>query len=373
MIFHKLFRAPLLIFSLVLISCSAHASDVITIGVATPQSGDFAMLGKSVLDGVSVVVDDLNAHGGLLGKQIKIVVGDDNCNPDLAVNIAKKLINDKVDAVIGHLCSGATKSALPFYTEEKIITISPSAANVDLTKSGSFPYFFRTIPPSNLQSKLCADFALNILNAQKVAIIHDKSDYGNTYAGFVNRLVQTDEYASVVLFQGFSKNNVNYNDIVQKIIKSKADTVFFGGYHPEGAKLILKLKENNIKVNFISSVSLYTENIFQLLGNNTDNVYLAGTKNCSPFPLNKKATEELKKRYNKEPLGFYFEAYSAMLVLANAIETAQSTETDKVLNALKTQKTETPLGTIRFDKYGDLKDGGFQMYKIKNGKFIAID
>ncbi len=137
------------------------AQDTLKIGVAGAHSGDLASYGISGLNGVKLAVAEINAKGGVLGKQLEIIAEDDVCKPEVATNTATKLVSQKVPVVIGHICSGATKAALGIYKDAKILAISPSATNPDLTQSGDYPNFYRTIASDDAQAKLEVDFALN--------------------------------------------------------------------------------------------------------------------------------------------------------------------------------------------------------------------
>jgi len=121
------------------------AADVIKLGVAGPHSGDLASYGIPSVNAAKLVVKDINAKGGVLGKQVELFVEDDVCKPEVATNTATKLLSQKVDVVLGHICSGATKAALGIYKDAKIIVMSPSATNPALTQSGDYPNFYRTI------------------------------------------------------------------------------------------------------------------------------------------------------------------------------------------------------------------------------------
>ncbi len=131
----------------------------IKIGVAGPHSGDLASYGIPTTKAAELVVAEVNAKGGVLGRQIQLVIEDDVCKPEIATNTATKLVGDGVVAVIGHICSGATKAAMGIYKDSKIPAISPSATNPDLTQSGDYPNFFRTIASDDAQARLEVDFA----------------------------------------------------------------------------------------------------------------------------------------------------------------------------------------------------------------------
>jgi amino acid-binding protein len=130
---------------------SAFAAPTIKIGVAGAFSGDLASYGLPTVNAAKLVAQDYNDKGGINGQKIELVIEDDQCKPELATNAAAKLVSAKVVAVIGHICSGATKAALGIYKDSNLVTISPSATNPPLTQSGEYPNFFRTIAPDDAQ------------------------------------------------------------------------------------------------------------------------------------------------------------------------------------------------------------------------------
>ncbi len=136
------------------------SAETIKIGVAGPHSGDLASYGIPASRAVDLYVKELNANGGIMGKQIEIIKSDDVCKPEIAVNTANKLVSEKVAFVLGHICSGATKAAMGTYKAANIPAMSPSATNPALTKSGDYPNFFRTIAPDDAQAKLAVDFTI---------------------------------------------------------------------------------------------------------------------------------------------------------------------------------------------------------------------
>ncbi|MGD8951542.1 MAG: ABC transporter substrate-binding protein, partial [Desulfobacterales bacterium] len=101
------------------------AADTIKLGVAGPHSGDLASYGIPTVKAAELVAKKINANGGVLGKQVELLVEDDVCKPEIATNTATKLVSEKADVVLGHICSGATKPALGIYKDAKIIAMSP--------------------------------------------------------------------------------------------------------------------------------------------------------------------------------------------------------------------------------------------------------
>ena len=348
------------------------AADTIKLGVAGPHSGDLASYGIPTVKAAELVVKEVNAKGGVLGKQVELLVEDDVCKPEVATNTATKLLSNKVDVVLGHICSGATKAALGIYKDSKIIAMSPSATNPALTQSGDYPNFYRTIASDDAQAKLEVDFALDRLKLKKIAVLHDKGDYGKGLAEFAKGFLEKSGKAEVVLYEGITPGAVDYSAVVQKIKRSGAEAVIFGGYHPEASKIVSQMRKKRMDTIFISDDGVKDDTFIKVAKEYAEGVYATGPKDVSKNPMAVAANEEHKKTYGEDPGAFFLNAYAATLALLNAVEKAGSTDYDAVAKALKTDYVDTPLGKIRFDERGDALGVGFSVYQVQNGAYVEI-
>ena len=372
-LFGKLVVATVVgMFMIVAMAGMGLAADTIKLGVAGPHSGDLASYGIPTVKAAELVVKEVNAKGGVLGKKVELLVEDDVCKPELATNTATKLLSNKVDVVLGHICSGATRAAMGIYKDSKIIAMSPSATNPALTQSGDYPNFYRTIASDDAQAKLEVDFALEVLKVKKIAVLHDKGDYGKGLAEFVKSFLEKSPQAKVVLYEGITPGAVDYSAIVQKIKRSRAEAVIFGGYHPEASKIVSQMRKKRMKTIFISDDGVKDDTFIKVARKYAEGVYATGPKDVSKNPMAIAATEAHKKAYGKDPGAFFLNAYAATLALLNGIEKAGSTDYNAVEKALRTQFVETPLGKIRFDERGDAVGVGFSMYQVQNGVFVEM-
>lgn len=347
------------------------AADTIKIGVAGPHSGDLASYGLPSVNAAKIVAEKINAAGGIGGKKIELLIEDTVCKPEVATNTATKLVSDGAQLVLGGICSGATKAALPIYNDAGILVMSPSATNPALTQSGDYPNFFRTIAPDDAQAQLDVDFALKKLGYTKIAVIHDKGDYGKGFAEFAKKYLE-DAGVPPVLFEGVTPGAVDYSAIVQKIKKSGAEAVVFGGYHPEASKIVSMMNKKRLKADFISDDGVKDITFIKVAGKNAEGAYASGPQDTSHNPLSMKAVEEHKTQFSADPGAFYENAYSAMLAMTAAVEKAGSTDLAALKKVLQTEKTDTPVGAISFDERGDAIGVGFSVYQVKDGVFVEL-
>ncbi|MBW6485484.1 MAG: branched-chain amino acid ABC transporter substrate-binding protein [Syntrophobacterales bacterium] len=355
-----------------LVSDNVFAADTIKLGVAGAHSGDLASYGLPTVKAAEFVVKEINAKGGLLGKQVELVVEDDVCKPEVATNTATKLVSQDVRFVIGHICSGATKSALGIYKDAKVLVISPSATNPELTQSGAYPNFYRTIASDDAQARLEVEFAISKLKVKKIAVLHDKGDYGKGLAEFAKKFVDESKKASVVLFEGVTPGAVDYSAVVQKIKQSGAEAVIFGGYHPEASSIVAQMRKKKMKTFFISDDGVKDATFIKVAGKYAEGVYATGPKDTSKNPMAVAANELHKKTHGADAGAFYLNGYAATQAILNAIQKAGSTDYDAVSKALKTQFVETPLGKIKFDKRGDAIGVGFSIYQVQKGNYVEL-
>ncbi|HLZ18639.1 MAG TPA: branched-chain amino acid ABC transporter substrate-binding protein [Smithellaceae bacterium] len=348
------------------------AADTIKIGIAGSHTGDLASYGIPTVKAAELIVKAANARGGVLGKKVELVVEDEACKPELATNVATKLVSQKVTAVIGHICSGATKAALRTYKDANIIVISPSATSPELTLSGQYPNFFRTIGSDAMQAKLVADFALNSLKFTKFAVIHDKGDYGKGFAEYAKKYLEESKKAQVKLYEGVTPGAVDYSAIVQKIKYANVDAVIYGGYHPEAASIVQQMRKKGMKTVFISDDGVKDQTFIKVAAAYAEGVYASGPRDTTKNPLAIAAIRDHKKTYGSEPGAFYLNAYSAVLAILNAIDKAKTTEPRAVMKAMRTHLTDTPLGKIKFNNQGDAIGVDFSMYQVKNGVYVEL-
>ncbi|WP_407944110.1 branched-chain amino acid ABC transporter substrate-binding protein [Maridesulfovibrio sp.] len=351
---------------------SAFAGGTIILGVPGAQSGDLASYGLPTVEAAKLVVKAINDAGGVNGMQVVISTQDDQCKPEFATNAAMKLLSDGATVILGHICSGATKAALPIYKDANLVCMSPSATNPALTLSGDYPNFFRTIASDDAQGALACKFATEKLGLKNIAIIHDKGDYGKGFAEWTKKYVE-EAGVKVALFEGVTPGAVDYSAVVQKIKASGADGVIFGGYHPEASKIVIQMRKKKMTIPFLSDDGVKAQTFIDIAGDAAEGVYATGPQDITGNPMYKVALDQYKaSHYGAEPGTFFFEAYSAAQALLKAIEFAQSTEYGKIVDALRNHEVETPVGKIKFDAKGDAIGVGFSVYQVKNGEYVEV-
>ena len=350
----------------------AFAADTVKLGVAGAHSGELASYGQPSLNAAILVVDEFNAKGGVLGKQVEIVAQDDQCKAEIATNAATRLISDGVVAVMGHICSGPCKASLPLYTNAKLISMSPSATTPALTQSGQNPYFFRTIANDNDSAVVGAQFIVEKLGTPKVAILHDNSEYGRGYAEKAREELQKSDKAEVVLFEAVTPGATDYSSAVRKVRQSGAGAIMWGGYYPEASKILSNMHSLEIDIPMIGPDGLKDMGFVELAGPDAEGVYASGPTDTSSNPLSKHYAELHQKKFGTAPGAFFDNAVAATIALLSAVENAGATDTDKLVEALRGHEVDTPIGRIKFNEQGDAIGVGMSIYQIKDGQYSEV-
>ena len=344
------------------------------VGVAGPFTGAYAAFGEQLLRGAQKAADDINTAGGVKGKKLVLVQGDDQCDPKQARNVANKLVDqDGVIAVIGHFCSSSTIPASEVYDEAGIVQITPASTNPKVTERG-LPNLFRTCGRDDQQGEAAANFITKTLKAKKIAIIHDKDTYGQGLADATRASLKKLGISSV-LYEGLTRGEKDFNALATKIKSSGADLVYFGGLHTEAGVLVKQLREQGWEGPFVSGDGIASAEFVDVVGGekNTKNVFLTFLKD----PANDKKNQAIVASFQEDgydPEGFTLYAYAAVQILARSIQRV-GTNGDKLGEHIKSKGYNTVLGRVNFNKKGDPIKSTFVPYKWgKNskGKFSYI-
>jgi branched-chain amino acid transport system substrate-binding protein len=369
---------PALFAALALGACKPNAqsgkdqSTVIRIGSAAPLTGEIAHLGKDNENGVRLAVDEINAAGGLkLGDKtyrLELVGEDDKADPREGTLAAQKLVDEGVVAVVGHLNSGTSIPASRIYADANIVQISPSATNPKYTQQG-FKTTYRVVANDNQQGGVLANYAASELKAKRVAIVDDRTQYGQGLADVFERVAK-DKGLEVVDREFTTNKASDFNSILTKLRATKPDLVMFGGMDSTAAPMARQMKELGINVPLLAGDGACSPEFVKIAG---DAAATLMTCSVAGEAIQKMAKgEDFKRRY-KEKFGTDTQLYSpysydATFVIAEAIKRAGKPERAAVVAALPLTDYEGLSGHIVFDEHGDLKNGAISLYNVKDGK-----
>ena len=353
---------------------SVHAQQEVKIGSAAPVSGPSAHLGKDTENGARLAVEDLNAKGVTIdGKKIKwvLLAEDDGGDPKQGTAVAQKLVDAKVVAVVGHLNSGTTVPASKIYHEAGIPQITPSATTPIYTHQG-FKSAFRVVANDNLVGGALARYAVGTLKARRIAVIDDRTAFGQGLADeFVKGVKGAGGATEIVSRQFTNDKATDFNAILTQIRAQRADVIFYGGMDAVAGPMLKQMKALGIDAKFVAGDGVCSQKLPLLAGDavGEDKVTcaVAGGISGEQEAVLAAFTERYRQRFKLELQTYAPYAYDAVMVFATAMQEAKSSDPAKYLPALAKIKYQGVTGAIAFDQNGDLRDAALTLYTYRKG------
>jgi len=342
-------------------------SDSVKIGVAGPMTGDQSKMGTDFKNGVSLAVEEWNAKGGVLGKKIELIIGDDQHDPKQAVSVANKIVNDGAVGIIGHFNSSCSIPASDIYNRGSLPMISPGSTNPQFTEKG-YKGVFRVCGRDDQQGKVGADFVNSQLKLKKVGVIHDKTTYGQGLADEFKKAL--GDKVEIVFYGGIIQGDKDFKGVLTTIREKKPELIFFGGIYPEMGLLVRQSRELGITTPFMSGDGSIDAKFIEIAGAQAaEGTYLT----FSPDPKNIPSARDVISRYNMKfgeigPYSIY--AYDAANIMLSAIKEANTTEGTKVIEKLHALEFAGAVGKIKFDDKGDVTAPPYVVWTTKDGKFV---
>ncbi|MFZ6736059.1 branched-chain amino acid ABC transporter substrate-binding protein [Undibacterium sp. Ji42W] len=366
----------------ILLAGNASGQDLLVrIGHVSPLSGASAHMGKDTEEGARMAVDELNAKGVSIGgkkAKFELLSEDDAGEPKQATTVAQKLVDAKVNGVIGHMNSGTTIPSSKIYSDAGIPEISPSATNPQYTMQG-YKTAFRVVANDGQLGGTLGRYAVQMLKAKNIAVIDDRTAYGQGVADeFVKGATGKLASAKIVSRQYTTDKATNFSAILT-IIKSKnPDLIFFGGMDAIAGPMLKQIKQLGLNVKFMGGDGICSTELAQLAGEGIGegNVVCAeagGVEEGKKADL-VKFKANFSKKYGHEVVLNAPYAYDGVMTMVAAMQNANSAEPAKYLPELAKIKYRGVTGEIAFDARGDIRDGTLTLYTYKGGKreLIAV-
>ncbi|WP_374336138.1 branched-chain amino acid ABC transporter substrate-binding protein [Methyloversatilis sp.] len=351
------------------------ATITIRLGHVAPLTGPQAHLGKDNENGARLAIDDLNAEKILIGGKVakfELLGEDDQADPRQGTTVAQKLADSRVHAVIGHLNSGTTIPASRIYHDAGIVQVSPSATNPAYTRQG-YRTAFRVFADDVQQGSVLGAFAVTKLGMKKIAIVDDRTAYGQGLADEFDKAAKAAG-ATIVTREYTTDKETDFAAILTKVKSTRPDLVFYGGMDTQAGPMARQLKTLGIGVPMLFGDGGCTVEFHKLAGEGAEGHF------CSlpGVPLDQMAggtafRERYKAKYNTDIQLYAPYAYDAVRVVAEAMKQVGSTETEKFLPALAALNYPGLSAHIRFDEKGDIKDGAVTLYQAKAGAWSPLE
>ena len=347
---------------------------VVKIGASAPLTGPQAHYGKDNENGTRMAIEDANTKGVTIGgrkARFELLSEDDQADPKTATIVAQKLVDAKVNGVIGHLNSGTSIPASRIYSDNDIPQISPSATAVAYTAQG-FKTSFRVMANDGQQGKVLGEYASNNLGAKKIAVIDDRTAYGQGLADEFAKAAQAGG-AQIVAREYTTDKAVDFTAVLTSIKGKQPDLVFFGGMDPQGVPLAKQMKSLGLPAKFMMGDGGYTPKLIELGGGAAEGAYasLPGVP-LEQMPGGKDFSQRYGARF-KQPIQLYAPyCYDAVNVMIAAMQQAGSTDAAKYLPVLTKIAHDGVTAKITFDEKGDIKGGSVTLYQVQQGKWQPL-
>jgi branched-chain amino acid transport system substrate-binding protein len=332
--------------SLVL-SCKAKGSDSVSIGAIFPLSGPVAFYGNESRDGALLAIEEINAAGGLLGKKLVLLSEDDEGDAAKAVNAFTKLTTrDKVSFVIGSSTSGPTQAMSTLAQSSKVILISPSATNVNVTKSGD--YIFRACFIDPFQGVVGADFAYSTLGSRRAAVLYDAgADYNTGLAdSFKNQYKALG--AQLVADEAYQTGDVDFNAQITRIKAGNPDVVYLPNYYNDVSLQAKQLRDQGVTCALIGG-----DGWDSLTDNAGDEIlngfWSSGFASDTTDPKGVAFVKAFQAKYNRLASQFAALGYDTMMLVIDGIKAANSFDPSVVKGSMAKISGSYVTGNIRYD------------------------
>jgi len=358
-----------------MVGTAAVADEVVKIGHVAPLTGGIAHLGKDNENGARLAVEEINAKGLTIGGQkitLELDAQDDAADPRTATQVAQRLVDDNIVAVVGHLTSGTSIPASKIYSDAGIVQISPSSTNPGYTQQG-FKTTYRVVATDAQQGPALAKYASGDLKLKSVAIVDDSTAYGQ---GLANEFEKTAKSLGMNVMSHDATNDraVDFRAILTKIKGENPDAIMYGGSDATGGPFAKQARQLGLRAKVLAGDGLCTDKLSDLAGDATDNVVCSEAGLALEKMVDGKAFEAKYEKRFGQPIQIDAPfAYDAVYIIVDAMKRAQSVNPAKILAAMPSTDYKGVIGETTFDSKGDLRHGVISLYGFKAGKKTLLD
>lgn len=362
-------------------SCGKNNKDkgtTIRIGVAAPFTGSGATYGELIRMGALLAQDEVNAKGGIGGKKIELVFGDDQSREDQAAAVATKFANDPtIAAVVGHFNSICSLAGKPIYQRAGVVEFSPGSTNVDVTKGSEWT--FRNLYHDNYQGTFLARYAKNMLGMNRVAVFYDNDDYGN---GLKNAFIAEAEKIGLEIVgqEAYAREQtLDYSAAIDKFAAQKPDAIFISGLYNEAASIVKQARSKGVKAPFLAADGVSSQGYIDIAAEAAEGTYITTPFIVHPSIGGPKAQDfrqAFEAKFKQSPDTWAALTYDAVNQLVAAIEKVGA-DRKAIRDALAaTNSPETAYqgvtGATYFDENGDCLKPAY-VTVVKDGEFVPAE
>jgi len=348
--------------------------DTIKFGIGGPITGSDAAFGAQLKQGAEQAIADINDAGGILGKKISVSVGDDVGDPRQGVSVANNFVAAGVKFVIGHFNSSVTIPSSEIYQENGAIQITPASTNPRVTERNMWN-IFRTCGRDDQQGAVAGDYIAQRFMGKKVAILHDRTTYGQGLADETKKTMNS-KGVQEVLYEGINKGDKDFSAVISKVKASGADLVYWGGLHTEGGLIVRQMRDQGVNAPLMGGDGITSDEFATIGGPGVEGTLMT----YGPDPRKRAEAKTVVDKFrakNFEPESYTLYSYAAVQIIKQAAEAANSLDPKKVAEMMKSgRKFNTVIGEISYNPKGDITRLDYVMYvwkKDASGKITYVE
>ncbi len=350
----------------------AWAGEPIRIGVVKPLTGPVAYDGTTYVNTLKMLVEDLNAKGGVLGRPIQIVVEDGACIPAQSVNAAEKLIvREKVPVLIGAFCSTSTGAVMEVARKYKVPHITGVSTAASLTEQGN-PYFFRAVATTAMMANAFGPEIVTVTRGKRFAFLVINDDWGRTVASAYPKALERAG-AQTVGIEFFQQSDLQFLPLITKIKGLRPDAIMLAGNTQHAAALSKQIRELGIPAQLFGEGAWASDSYLKLAGETSEGVHgLVMYVHTIPGEVNAAFVKEFQARFKDNPTLFAGGAHNVIHIVADAIKRANSTAPEEIREALERTDYRGLVGNIRFDEKHQAYGQTVYMAQIRNKVPVVV-
>lgn len=359
-----------------LASCASPVSRervVVKIGVGSPLSGSIAHLGRDIVNGATLAIEEINRSGLVIADrdiELQLIPEDDAADPRQGSIVAQKLVTSGVVAVVGHLNSGVSIPAARIYADAKIPMISPSSSNPKLTAMG-YKTVFRLVANDAKQGDALARFLVQDTKLKRILILDDRTGYGEVIANGARRALERFSEIAVASVS-VGQNEIEFSSLIAAMNQFQPDGIAFGGMETHAAALLTALGVANSEVVFASGDGTCTTEFAASVRSIRNPKYCSQGDGEALYNPEKYAIfkQKYEERFLMSPAAYGANAYDAVKLISVALASADAGRTNSLSEAIRKTNSDAIIGRISFDAHGDLVNGAIGIYAVQDGKLL---
>lgn len=363
---HKRFKLMVAMLAFCLVAVPAMA-ETLKVGVQAPITGSYANEGQGIENGVKLLAEQINAKGGVMGRQIEVIVCDDQGTAMAAAICAKDLVNKGVKMVIGSYTSTCAEAAQKTYFDARVLQTSDGTADA-LTEKGYWT-FLRNSFPNSAEAEFAANYMVNVKKYKRIVVLSDFSTYadglGNATEAAIKKLG-----GNVVARDKVKADSQNFTPVLTNIKSKNPDVIFYAGYYSDGGQLRAQQMALGIKADFIGGDANDNPDFVKLAGSAAEGAFIINvpSPDVLPYDIAKSFIADYQKKYGEMPPSIWgLMNIDGMRAIIHGMEQTKGFDTEKVVDYLQNMKEPLPgiTGPIAFAKDGNRKGGAYVVKRIQ--------